>query len=511
MAGLMLAVFLGSLDQTIVGTAMPRIIGDLGGFTQYTWVTTAYIISSTVTVPITGKLTDMYGRKWFYTVGIAIFVGGSLLCGLSQSMMQIIIFRGLQGIGAGMMMANAFIVIGDLFPAAERGKYQGLAAGVLGVSSVVGPTLGGFITDSLSWHWVFFVNVPLGLLIVALFMLFFPRLQPANLKRRIDIPGIVTLMLAVVPAMLALSWAGVSYPWVSAPIIGMFAFSTAMAVSFVVIESRTDEPLIPLSIFRNRVVAVSLVVVFLTGFGTFASIIFVPLFFQGVLGASATASGGYLTPMMLSVVAGSILSGQVLSRTGGHYRLQGILGLALLAVGVGLMCRMTAETSYATAVLNLVLAGFGAGITNPLYTIAVQNAVPYRVMGVATSATAFFRSLGGALGLAVYGSALNNRFVSEFVNGLSPAAKEIVTVEPLSSLAHDPQALVSPAAQAQLRAVFDQLGTEGAALFEEVFRVLKLALNSALAEIFLIGLIAILLAWVANLFLHEIPLRKGHA
>lgn len=508
--GVLLAMFLGSLDQTIVGTAMPRIITDLGGFAHYTWVATAYIIASTITIPITGKLTDMYGRKWFYIVGLTIFVVGSLLCGLSQTMTQIIIFRGLQGMGAGIMMANAFIVIGDLFPPAERGKYQGLMTGVFGLSSIIGPTLGGFITDNLSWHWVFFVNIPLGILIIGLFILFFPNFRPSNMKPKIDYPGIVTLILAIVPAMLALSWGGVEYPWVSLPIITMFAFSAAMTILFVIIEGRSEEPIIPLWIFKNRIVGVSSIVIFITGIGMFGGIIFVPLFFQGVLGLSATASGSFLTPMMLGVVVGALVSGQVLSRAGGHYRLQGMVGLAIMAAGMGLLSTMTVETSYARAVFYIILTGLGLGISMPLYIIAVQNAVPYAIMGVATSTTAFFRSIGGAFGLAIFGSVMNNRFASELVNGISPAAKEIISPEPLDSLAHNPQALMSPEAAEQLWSFFEPFGEQGAALFEHVFEALKLALSSAITQVFFIGFIVVAIAWVVNLFIKEIPLRKTH-
>jgi EmrB/QacA subfamily drug resistance transporter len=510
LAGVMLAMFLGSLDQTIVGTAMPRIITDLGGFAHYTWVTTAYIIASTITVPITGKLTDMYGRKWFYIAGLAIFITGSFLCGLSQTMTQIIIFRGLQGFGGGVMMANAFITIGDLFPPAERGKYQGLMTGVFGISSIIGPTLGGFITDNLSWHWVFFVNVPLGIIIIGLFIFFFPNFRPSNAKPRIDYPGIVTLILAVVPTMLALTWAGVEYPWVSIPIISMFVFSAAMTALFIVIEGRSEEPIIPLWIFKNRIVGISTIVIFITGIGMFGGIIFVPLFFQGVLGLSATASGSFLTPMMLGVVAGALISGQVLSRAGGHYRLQGMFGLAAMALGMGLLSTMTVETSYARAVFYIVVTGLGLGITMPLYTIAVQNAVPYAVMGVATSSTAFFRSIGGALGLAILGSVMNNHFASELVSRISPEAKEIISPEPLESLAHNPQALISPEAADQLMSFFEPFGQQGAVLFEHVLESLKLSLNSAITQVFFIGLIAILVAWAVNLVIKEIPLRKTH-
>ena len=510
LVGVLLAMFLASLDQTIVGTAMPRIIADLGGFAHYTWVATAYIVASTITMPITGKLTDMYGRKWFYVAGLTVFIAGSILCGLSQTMTQIIIFRGLQGMGAGVMMANAFIVIGDLFPPAERGKYQGLMTGVFGISSVIGPTLGGFITDNLSWHWVFFVNIPLGILIIGLFIFFFPNFRPSNVKPKIDYPGVVALILAVVPAMLALSWGGVEYPWGSVPIISMFAFSAAMTALFLIIEGRAKEPIIPLWIFKNRIVSVASIIMFTTGIAMFGGIIFVPLFFQGVMGLSATASGSFLTPMMLGVVAGALVSGQVLSRAGGHYRLQGMVGLAAMAAGMGLLSTMTGETSYARAVFYIVVTGLGLGISMPLYTIAVQNAVPYAVMGVATSTTAFFRNLGGAFGLAVLGSVMNNRFASELINGVSAEAKEVISPERLNALAHNPRALINPEAQAELWEPFKQLGQQGVVLFDGVLETLKLALNSAITQVFLIALGVVIIAWVVNLFIKEIPLRKSH-
>ena len=508
MAGVMLAMFLGSLDQTIVGTAMPQIIADLGGFTHYTWLTSAYVIASTITVPITGKLTDMYGRKWFYVAGLSIFILGSLLCGISQTMTQIILFRGFQGIGAGVMMANAFIVVGDLFPPSERGKYQGLVAGVFGISSIIGPTLGGFLTDNLSWNWVFFVNIPLGIIVIGLFIFFFPDIRPDKRKHRIDFAGLLTLILAVVPMMLALTWAGVDYPWGSATIIGMFVFSAVMGVLFVVFENRSEEPLIPLWIFKNRIVSVSTAIIFITGFGMFGGIIFIPLFFQGVLGESATASGSFLTPMMLGVVGGAIVSGQILSRAGGHYRLQGIFGLAVMALGMALLSMMTIETSNTRAILNIVLVGIGLGVTMPLYTIAVQNAVPYAIMGVATSSTAFFRSMGGAFGLAILGSAMNNRFAADFTGGLSAEAKAVISPEPLNSLAHNPQALLSAEAQEQLMQPFEPLGEHGTELFQQVMLALQEALNSAITQIFLIALGVIIAAWVVNFFLKEIPLRK---
>jgi EmrB/QacA subfamily drug resistance transporter len=502
--GVLVALFLASLDQTIVGTAMPRIIT----FEHYTWVASAYIIASTITVPIVGKLTDMYGRKWFYVAGLIIFMVGSLLCGLSQTMTQIIAFRGLQGIGAGVIMANAFIVVGDLFPPSERGKYQGLMTSVFGLSSIIGPTLGGFITDNLSWNWVFFVNIPFGVLLISLFVLFFPNIKPGDMKPKIDFAGIVLLMLAVVPMMLALTWAGVEYDWVSVPIIGLMVFSVIMGVAFVYNESRAREPIIPLWLFKNQIVSMSSIIIFITAIGMFGGIIFIPLYFQGVLGASATRSGSFLTPMMLGLVVGSIVSGQVLSRKGGHYRLQGVVGLAIMVIGLWFLSTMTAETSYAMAIFYIILMGVGLGVAMPLYVIAVQNAVPYSVMGVATSTTAFFRSMGGAFGLAIYGSIMNNRFASELVNGISPEVKEIISPEPLDSLARNPQALIDPEAAAQLEEVFEPLGEQGAVYFQYLLEALKTALSSAITYVFLIGFFIVIVAWLANFFIKEIPLRK---
>lgn len=508
LAGVLLAMFLSSLDQTVVGTAMPRIIAELGGFSHYTWITTAYIITSAVTIPITGKLTDMYGRKPFYISGVAIFVLSSLACGFSSTMTQIIIFRGIQGIGAGVMMANAFTVIGDLFPPAERGKYQGYMSGVFGISSVIGPSVGGYLTDAVSWHWVFFVNIPLGLLVIALFIKFFPNLRPDNLKHNIDYPGLALLILTVVPALLALSWGGIEYPWASIQITGMLMFSAITLVFFIITEGRSPEPIIPLTLFQNRIVAFSLLAIFFSGIGMFGAIIFVPLFFQGILGSTATASGNFLIPMMMGLVIGGFISGQFLSRAGGHYKIQGIIGISIMAIGMFFLSRMSVNTSYSRVVINSVITGFGLGITMPLYTIAVQNAVPYKMLGVATSSTAFFRSIGGAVGLAILGSVMNNRFASELLGRIPDSVKTTIPPENINAMVHNPQALVSPEAQTQLRDLLGALGSDGSMLYGEIIQGLREALSSALSEVFLIATAAVAVALVINFFLKEIPLRK---
>ena len=508
--GVMLAMFMGALDQTIVGTAMPRIVSDLGGFSQYTWITTIYIITSAVTIPITGKLTDMYGRKYFYITGLVIFVSSSLLCGLSNSMTLLIVWRGLQGIGGGMMMANAFTVIGDLFPPAERGKYQGFMSANFAIASIIGPILGGFITDTISWHWVFFVNIPIGIAIISLFIFYFPDIKPDTLKHRIDYIGVIVLILAVVPLMLALSWGGSEYPWNSPQIIGIFAFSLLMMILFIFIERRAEEPIIPLGLFKNQIVAVSLIIAFLSAFVMFGGITFIPLFFQGVLGVTATTSGSLLIPMTLGTAVGSFISGQFLSRAGGHYRIQAMFGLGIVAIGVWFLSRMSLQTNYTQAVVLMVITGFGLGITMPLFTITVQNAVPYKMLGVATSSVPFFRSLGGSVGLAIIGSIMNNRFASQFFSNIPETIKTTMPAEQLASLAHNPQALVNTQAQAQLRDAFNIFGSQGQALFEQLLQVLRQSLSSAISRVFLIGFFIVIICFVTSLFLKEIPLRKKY-
>lgn len=507
--GVMLAMLLSALDQMVVGTAMPRIIADLRGFNEYTWVTSIYMITSAVAIPITGKLVDMYGRKLFYIAGMVIFILFSLACGLSQSMTQLIIFRGVQGIGGGIMMANAFIVIGDLFSPVERGKYQGYLTIVFSVASVIGPTLGGFLTDQISWHWVFFVNVPLGILVIILFIKFFPSLRVDNLKHKIDYPGVMALILVIVPTMLALTWGGVQYPWGSVQIISVFIFSIVMLAVFIFRERHVEEPIIPLSLFKNSIVTLSNLVNFVTGIGLFGATIFIPLFFQGILGASATRSGNMMIPMSMAIMVGSFGAGQILARRGGHYRVLGITGIAFICAGIFLLSRIHTETAYWTIILDMMIAGIGMGITMPVYTIAVQNAVPYSVLGVATSTTAFIRSFGGAVGLAVLGSVVNNRFAEGFISQIPSNIKAAVPMDDLISLAHNPQALVSPEAQTQLKSMFSQTG-QVTQIFDQVMTALRQALASSIAEAFLIGFGVLLIGLVAAFFLKEIPLRKDN-
>jgi EmrB/QacA subfamily drug resistance transporter len=507
LGGVMLAMFLSSLDQTIVGTALPRIIGDLNGFEHYTWVSTAYLVTSTAMMPIVGRLTDMYGRKWFYIAGIVIFLLGSALCGLSQTMTQLILFRGFQGIGAGVMIANAFIVIGDLFPPSERGKYQGLTMAVFGLSSIIGPLLGGFITDRISWHWIFYVNLPLGIPVIAAFIRFFPSIQPVRVRHQLDYLGMAALVLCVVSLIMGLSWGGV-YEWSSPHVIGSLAISAVTVIVFLVIESRAAEPIIPLSIFRSRVVDVAVAARFCIGVGMFGVIIFVPLFFQVVLGQSATNSGIVLMPMMLGMVVASTLSGQAVSRLGGHYRIQALIGLAIMSVGIYLMSRMTPDTTYARALLNTAVTGIGMGIALPLFVIAVQNAVPYPIMGVATSSVQFFQSIGQAVGLAVFGSVMTSHFTANVVSSMPDEIVKVLPPGTMSNLTSTFEALlIDPNALARLQQMFSGAGPEMMAQF---LQVMKGALASAITDVFAIGAVIVVLAFAVTLFLKEVPLRRSH-
>ena len=510
MAGVMLALFLAALDQTIISTALPRIIADLGGFSQYTWVLTSYLVAMTVTVLIAGKLSDLYGRKWVLTSAIVVFIVGSILCGLSATMNQLIIFRGLQGIGAGAIMGLVFTTIGDLFAPAERGKYIGFLSGVFGLSSVIGPTLGGFITDNFSWNWVFFINVPLGILIIMLFVFFFPHIRPDYKKPVIDYAGITTLVLWVTPLMLALSLAGADYEWSSPIIIGMLALATVMLLAFLFFESRAKEPILPLWLFKNNIVSISSIVVFMVGFGMFSAIVFVPLYFQGVLGTTATASGTFLTPMMLGVVFGALISGQSLSRAGGHYRLQGAAGIAILLVGIFLLSQMTTETSNAMALMNIIITGLGLGITLPLYLITIQNAVPHSVLGITTSTNTFFRTVGGAIGLAVSGSVMTNTFPAKFTEGLSPQLTSIIPPDQLSAMAENPQVLVSPDALTQLQGLFANFGEQGIMLLQSLVDTLRESLGLAIGQVFTVSFFILIAALVVSLFIKQIPLRTNH-
>ncbi|MGE3177049.1 MAG: MDR family MFS transporter, partial [Vicinamibacterales bacterium] len=420
LTGLLLAMLLAALDQTIVGTAEPRIIAQLSGFDRYPWVATAYMLTSTVSVPIFASLSDTFGRKRFFTLGAALFVLTSALCGAAglvtflpiDGMNQLILFRGLQGIGAGMVMGLAFTIIGDIFSPAERGRYQGLFAAVWGLSSIFGPTLGGWLTDSVSWRACFLVNLPVGVVAVTAIWLELPDFRPARSGRRLDWAGFATLIGCVVPLLLALTWA-TGDGWGSTRVTSLLGLSAAMALAFIYAETRAPEPLLPLTLFRHPVIAICSICVFVLGMGMFGVIIYLPLFMQGVLGVTPTQSGNLLTPMMIGAVCGSIASGQLIARTG-RYKGAAIAGSIMVAAAMIGFANMQEDTSLQYLVATMIVAGLGMGLLQPVYTVAVQNVAPREQMGAATASTVFFRSIGSTVGVAVFGTLMLGRYARVF-------------------------------------------------------------------------------------------------
>lgn len=506
--GVMLAMFLASLDQTIVATAIPRIMADLDGFDRVTWVSSAYIVASTSVVLITGAVSDVYGRKWLFVAGIAVFLLGSVLAAMSPSMNALIVSRGVQGLGGGMIFALSFVTIGDLFPPAERAKYQGIIAAMFGISSVLGPTLGGFITDQFSWEWIFLVNIPLGIPVIFLFIRLFPNPKRDGPRRKIDVGGAVLIVATIVPALLGLSWGGNQYEWSDLLVVGSLVLGGIMLVVFALYETRVSEPILPLAVFKNRIVGIALFVTLLTGFAMFGAIFFVPLLFQGVLGASPTASGSFLTPMMLGIVAGAAISGQVLSRTGGHYRLQGMIGLSIMAIGTFMLSLVDGDTTHAYALVSAIIMGFGLGTSFPLYTIAIQNGVPQQYLGVATSSAQFFRSVGGSIGLAVFGSYMVRQFKGGMQTNLPDEVFETVPPETLAVITSNPNALLNAESSNTLRDAFAASGEAGVALGEQVFTAIRESLAGSIGDVFFLSFIFVVLGVVATAFIREVPLRS---
>ncbi|WP_448575165.1 MDR family MFS transporter [Thermomicrobium sp.] len=503
--GLLLGMLLAALDQTIVGTAMPRVIAELRGLEHYAWVFTAYMLTSTVTVPLYGKLSDLYGRRTFFLFGMIVFLIGSALSGMAQSMTQLILFRALQGIGGGALFPIAIAIVGDLFPPAERGKWQGLFAAVFGFSAIIGPSLGGWITDNWGWRWVFYVNMPVGALALLTTGLTMPKLASGR-QHRIDYLGAALLVTGVTPLLLAFSWAGTEYPWDSPPIIGLFAASALSLVLFVAAELRAPEPILDLRLFRNRIFTPTLLAAFLIAIGMFGTILYLPLFVQAVLGRTATNSGAVLTPMMLGFVFSSIVGGQILSRTG-RYKILAISSVAVAVIGMFLLSRMDVTTSGATVVRNMIILGLGIGTTMSLFTIIVQNAFPAQRLGEVTSALTFFRSIGGTVGAAILGTVMTNRFQHELTTRIPDAIRASIPAQQLDAI-ENPQVFMSPEAMQQMQQQAAAFGPRGQEMLQLLLTAVRESLASAIDTVFFVGMLILIGAFLLTLFIPEIPLRR---
>jgi EmrB/QacA subfamily drug resistance transporter len=411
-AGLMVGLSLAALDGTIVATALPTIVGDLGGLEHFSWVVTSYLLASTAATPLFGRLSDLYGRRRLFQVAIVIFIVGSMLAGVSQTMLQLILARGVQGVGGGGVMAMCFSIIGDVIPARERGRYMGFFTATFAAASVAGPLLGGFFVDELNWRWIFYINLPLGLVALVVTSSVLRRVPFHRQDHRIDFLGAALMVAAVSAIMLVAVWGGAEYAWRSPVILGLASAAVVLTVAFVIQERRVPEPILPLRLFGNSVAAVCFAMSFLLGAVMFAATSFLPLFLQIVTGASATNSGLLIVPLMAGLTIASIITGRRITATG-RYRTYPIIGTALCTSGIALLSQMGTDTTRLYSSVSMAIVGYGVGMTMPTLSLAAQNAVSGRDLGVVTSATTFFRSLGGALGVALFGAVLTARTNAE--------------------------------------------------------------------------------------------------
>jgi EmrB/QacA subfamily drug resistance transporter len=486
LAGVMAGMLLFALDQGIVGTALPRIVSELGGLDRLSWVVTAYLLTSTATTPLWGKVSDLYGRRLIFQVAIVVFLLGSALSGLSQSMGQLIAFRALQGVGGGGLFAIALSIIGDVIPPRERGRYQGWFGAVFGVSSVAGPLLGGWLTDGPGWRWIFYINLPVGLaaLVVTSAVLKMPVIRR---RHRIDYLGAAAIVGAVTCLLLYMDWRGNAYGWTEPGALALLGGAAGLAALFVWIERRATEPIIPLRLFRGQVFSVGNAFAFLAGIAMFGTIIFLPVYLQAVKGMSPTESGLALLPAIFGIFSTSITSGQLISRTG-RYKIYPVAGAVIMTVGLLALSRLEVDTPFWQVALSEYLFGAGLGLTMQTIVTAVQNSVDRRDMGAATSSITFFRQMGGSVGAALFGAVLSSRLAHYLAEQLAAAGIR-------------PGAAGPPVEANNVQAI--------QRLAEPVRGVVLGAFTNALDDVFLVGVPFVALAFLVALLLKEEPLRTG--
>lgn len=500
--GIMLALFLAALDQTIVGTALPRIVAELKGLDYYSWVLTAYLVTSTIMTPISGKLGDLFGRKPLLLIGMFGFVLASALCGQSQDMVQLVVFRGIQGLFSGVLFSSVFAAIADLYSIERRSRIQGLFGGIFGIASVVGPTIGGYLTDNVGWRWVFYVNVPVGVAAILFVFLTMPRTTHNATWRDIDFLGAGALTAGLAPLLVAFSITR-DHDWGSPEVLGLLAVGALILVGFYLVERRTDHPIVPFELFTNRTFAVAVIAGFLIAVGMFGAIVYVPLVYQGVLGIPATNSGLLVTPMMVGLVLGSVATGQLMLRIK-RYRYLGSFAALLMVIGTYLMSTITTGTQELEVVRDLVIIGFGVGITFPLYLNSVQSAVEPRYIGVVTSQIQFFRNVGATIGIAVLGSFLSQRLpvnIQAKIDALHlpPQASSFIPSSGNTQTLFDPVAL--GAARANLPPALQPV-------FDAIIGAVRAGLAATLHDLFLAAAAASLLAFIASFFLDDVPIRR---
>jgi EmrB/QacA subfamily drug resistance transporter len=510
--GVMAAIFLSALDQTIVGTALPKVVGELNGLDRYTWVTTVYLLTATAVVPVVGKLSEQLGRKRVFLTGIVIFLIGSALCGASQTMTQLIIFRGFQGIGGGILTGTAFAIIADLFAPAERAKYTGFIAGMFGLASIVGPLVGGYLTDNVSWRAIFYVNIPVGAVVLVMLWLTFPRIARHG-ANKIDYIGALGLGGGAALITLGASLAG-THDWGYAPVYYLLVAGVAAMLATIWYESRFPEAIFPPQLFRNSIFSLSLGVTFVTGLAMFGTIIYIPLFLQGVVHIKATDSGLSMLPMMGGMMVGSIGGGLLMGRLG-RYKYQAIFGLVCMSISMWLLTLLNVDSTRLQVSLDIVLFGLGLGTVFAVFNVVAQNAVESRYVSSATSALQFVRQIGGVLGLAVLGSVVNQVLKDRIKTDVPQSALAQVPAAFRDQVAN-PEAFFSDKFQASVTAFINSLpGPAAQSQARAAFETIKHGVGAALADsihvAFVIGLATLLVALVMAFFIREIPLRKTSA
>ncbi|MEP7214942.1 MAG: MDR family MFS transporter [Anaerolineaceae bacterium] len=504
LGSLMVSLFIGALDQTVVSTATPRILADLGGFEQLSWLFTSYMLASTVVIPLVGKLGDVFGRKLFLIGGVALFMVSSAACGAAPTMTSLIWFRVVQGLGGGMIFASVFASLGDIFSPAERGKYIGLFTGTFSLASIIGPTVGGLLTDHGGWRLVFLLNIPVGLVAIPAIWLNLPK-RVITRKPKIDFLGAILLSAASVAMLLALVWAGDKYAWGSAEILGLLGASAVFVALFIAQEARHPEPILPLHLFKNRVFLVSNLIVFTFGVGVFGAFQYLGIFVQTALGASATASGVVTTPQSVGVLLASVIGGQVIARIG-KYKWQTVIGAAIIAFSMVFLRMVDVDTPIWHISVIMIVLGIGFGLVLPTMSLVVQNAVPYEYLGVASSSSQFFRQMGSVLGIAVFGAVLANVYHTEFADRFDAtdraAVGQVISVE-----LDDPTITLNKGVYASIQKSVRAL--EGG---DQILVRAKAAQSESVAVavrmIFTMALGAALLCLLFALLIKELPLRR---
>ncbi len=507
LGAVMIGVFLAALDQTVVGTALPRIITDLGGNDLYTWAFTAYLLTSTISGPLYGKLSDLFGRRPIFLFGIGIFMVGSLLAGLSQEMWQLIGARGIQGLGAGALFPIALAVIGDLFAPSERGKYQGLFGAVFGLSVLIGPAIGGLLTDTIGWPFVFFLNLPIGAIVFAVVWRNLPSYHLGEGRPSIDYAGAALFTAALVPILVGLTNKQ-SADWTDPSVGGLIALGAVIALVFIFVESRVREPIVPLSLFRNRSFTISVTAFFLTSFGFFATVVFLPRWFQVVNGSSATESGYQILPLLGGLILSAIGAGQIVARTG-RYKLLLTGALVTMAVGLFLLSNLRADTPIPLLWLWMFVAGLGVGPTFAVFTLIVQNSVPIERLGTATSNLTFFQQVGGTIGLAITGTIFSTSLVEEAPRQLaaSDVPPELASALAGGGVRPDAVAGVGDLGAAILAQVPAAFRAQVEPFIPAIVDAIHQAFSIATANTFVIGIGASLLAAALVAMLKEVPMR----